>query len=139
MSQKKKIKGFSLKRTTRGLPTGANVRCADNSGAKIVNIIAVKGHTTRLRRIPAARVGDMIICSVKKGTPKMRRQIVTAVIVQQRKPYRRPDGSWIQFHQNAAVITNEAGDPRGSEIRGAVAKEAAEKWPKIASTAQTIV
>ena len=47
--------------------------------------------------------------------------------------------TWIQFHQNAAVITNEAGDPRGSEIRGAVAKEAAEKWPKIASTAQTIV
>lgn len=136
---KRKSIGVSLKKTSRGLPTGAKVRCTDNSGAKIINVISVKGHPTRLRRQPAAKVGDMIICSVKKGSPKLRRQIVPAVVVRQRKPYRREDGSWIQFEDNAVVITSETGDPRGTEIRGAIAKEVAERWPRIASAATLIV
>ena len=136
---KRKTVGASLRKTSRGLPTGARIRCTDNSGAKIISVISVKGHTTRLRRQPAAKVGDMIVCSVKKGSPKLRRQIVPAIVVRQRKPYRRADGSWIQFEDNAVVITSDTGDPRGTEIRGAIAKEAAERWPRIASSASLIV
>lgn len=126
------------RRITRALPTGAIVPVSDNSGARMIQVISVKGHNTRLRRQPAAKVGDMIVCSVKKGTPKLRRQIVHAIIIRQKKPYKRSDGSWIYFEDNAAVITNETGEPRGSEIRGAVAKEAADSWPRIASAARII-
>ena len=103
---KRRAAGGSLRRVTRSLPVGARLTCTDNSGAKILEIIAVKGHTTRIRRIPAAKVGDMIICSVKKGSPKLRRQIVRAVVVRQKKPYRRLDGTWINFYDNAAVVTS---------------------------------
>jgi large subunit ribosomal protein L14 len=126
------------RRITRALPTGAIIQVADNSGARLVQVISVRGHKTRLRRQPAAKVGDMIVCSVKKGTPKLRRQIVHAVIIRQKKPYRRSDGSWVYFEDNAVVITNENGEPRGSEIRGAVSKEAADAWPRVASAARVI-
>lgn len=136
----KKRKGIRLvsRRITRALPTMAKIQVADNSGARIVQVISVKGHTTRLRRLPAAKVGDLIVCSVKKGTPKLRRQIVHAVVIRQRKPYRRADGTWVFFEDNAVVVTNENGEPRGSEIRGAVSKEAADAWPRIASAARVI-
>ena len=126
------------RRITRALPTGAIVTVADNSGARLIMVISVKGHKTRLRRLPAAKVGDMIVCSVKKGSPKLRRQIVHAIVIRQKKPYKRADGSWISFEDNAVVITNEAGEPRGSEIRGTVSKEAADAWPRIASAARMI-
>ena len=126
------------RRITRALPTGAIVPVADNSGARMVQVISVKGHSTRLRRQPAAKVGDMIICSVKKGSPKLRRQIVHAIVIRQKKPYKRSDGSWVYFEDNAVVVTNETGEPRGSEIRGAVSKEAADAWPRIASAARII-
>ncbi|MFX0085867.1 MAG: 50S ribosomal protein L14 [Candidatus Hodarchaeota archaeon] len=126
------------RRITRALPTGSIIQVADNSGARLVQVISVRGHKTRLRRQPAAKVGDMIVCSVKKGTPKLRRQIVHAVIIRQKKPYRRSDGSWVYFEDNAVVVTNENGEPRGSEIRGAVSKEAADAWPRVASAARII-
>ena len=126
------------RRITRALPTGSLVPVADNSGARLVRVISVRGHTTRLRRQPAAKVGDMVVCSVKKGTPKLRRQIVHAIIIRQKKPYKRSDGSWVYFEDNAAVVTNENGEPRGSEIRGAVSKEAADAWPRVASAARVI-
>lgn len=127
-----------VRKITRALPTGAIVPVADNSGARMVMVISVKGHKTRLRRQPAAKVGDMIVCSVKKGSPKLRRQIVHAVVIRQKKPYKRADGSWVTFEDNAVVITNETGEPRGSEIRGTVSKEAADAWPRIASAARMI-
>jgi len=127
-----------VRKITRALPTGAIVPVADNSGARLVMVISVKGHKTRLRRLPAAKVGDMVVCSVKKGSPKLRRQIVHAVVIRQKKPYKRADGSWISFEDNAVVITNETGEPRGSEIRGTVSKEAADAWPRIASAARII-
>ncbi|MFX1514646.1 MAG: uL14 family ribosomal protein, partial [Promethearchaeota archaeon] len=98
-----------------------------------------KGLHTRLTRYPSATVGDMVICSVTKGTPKLRRQIVPAIIVRQKKTYRRADGSWIHFPDNSAVVCSPEGDPRGTEIRGPVAKEAAERWPRVASKASIIV
>jgi large subunit ribosomal protein L14 len=127
-----------VRKITRALPTGAIVPVADNSGARQIMVISVKGHKTRLRRQPAAKVGDMIVCSVKKGSPKLRRQIVHAVVIRQKKPFKRADGSWVTFEDNAVVITNETGEPRGSEIRGTVSKEAADAWPRIASAARII-
>jgi len=131
--------GAPLPRLSRGLPVGARVRCADNTGARELEIIAVKGLKTRLRRLPAATVGDMVIVTVKKGNPKLRRQILPAIVVRQKKPFRRVDGTWIQFEENAAILATPRGEPRGTEVRGPIAKEAAERWPRVASAAAIIV
>ena len=138
MSEKLQL-GGPLPRLSRGLPVGAKVRCADNTGARELEIIAVKGIKTRLRRLPAATVGDMVIVSVKKGSPTLRRQILPAIVVRQKKPFRRAEGAWVHFEDNAAVIITPEGEMRGSEIRGPVAKEAAERWPRIASAASIIL
>jgi len=69
----------------------------------------------------------------------MRKKIFSAVVVRQRKPYRRAEGIWIQFEDNAAVIITPDGEMKGSEVRGPVAKEAAERWPRIASAASIIL
>ena len=123
----------------RCLPTGARLVCADNTGARELEIIAVKGYKGVRRRYPAAGVGDMVVVTVKKGTPDIRKQVHYAVIIRQRKEYRRPDGTRVKFEDNAAVITDEDGNPKGSEIRGPVAREAAERFPKIGSIASIIV
>lgn len=132
-------RGISVHRICRGLPTGARLTVADNSGAKVVELIAVIGWQGRLRRQPAASVADMIVVSCKVGSEKMRRQVLRAIIVRQRRPFRRISGQWIRFEDNAVVITSETGDPQGSEIRGPVAREAAERWPRVASVASIIV
>ncbi len=124
---------------TRGLPTAARLTVADNSGAKVVQIISVLRAGSTLRRYPAGGVGDMIRVSVKKGNPETRRQMYDAVIVRQRRPFRRVDGTWVQFEDNAAVITNRKGEVQGSDIKGPVAREAAERYPRIAATAKQIV
>ncbi len=126
-------------RQTRGLPVGANLDCIDNTGAKIVEIVTVPRKGNVHRRYPAAGVGDMIIVTVKKGTPEMRRQLHQAVIVRARRPFRRPDGTMVQFEDNAAVIITETGETRGSDIKGPVAREAAERWPRVAALASNIV
>jgi len=122
-----------------GLLAGSIVKCTDNTGARKLRVIQVMGYKGRLRRVPAAAVGDRIVVSVRKGTPDMRKKIFHAVLVRQKKPYRRADGVWVQFEDNAAVVMTPEGEMRGSEIRGPVAKEAAERWPRIASAASIIV
>jgi large subunit ribosomal protein L14 len=124
---------------TRGLPTGARLDVADNTGAKVVQVVSVPRAGNRKRRQPSAAIGDLFICSVKKGTPEMRRQVVMAVVVRTRRPYRRPDGSMIQFEDNACVLVADNGDTKGTDIKGPVAREAAERWPRIAATASMIV
>ena len=124
---------------TKALPIGAILTVADNSGAKEAEIIAVRGYKGTRRRLASAGVGDLVVVSVKKGTPKMRKQVFNAVIIRQKKEYRRANGIRVKFEDNACVITNEDGEPRGSEIKGPVAKEAAERWSKIASIASIIV
>ena len=124
---------------SRGLPLGARLRCADNTGARELKLIQVVGYKGRLRRVPAAHVGDMVVVTVTKGKPEFKKQILRAVVIRQRKPYRRPDGTWVQFEDNAAVLVTEDGQLKGSEIRGPVAREAAERWPAIARAASIIV
>ena len=127
-------------RVTRGLPVGANLTACDNSGAKIIEIISVKGYKGVKRRKPSAGVGDMIRAAVKKGRPDMMKQMVYAVIVRQKKEYRRPNGTRIKFEDNAAVVLkDEKGNPKGTIFKGPIAKEATERWPSIAKVASVII
>jgi large subunit ribosomal protein L14 len=81
----------------------------------------------------------LIKVSVKRGTPETRSQMFNAVVIRQRRPFRRVDGTWVQFEDNACVITNEKGEVQGSDIKGPVSRESAERWPRIAATAKQIV
>ena len=133
------MRGLSS-RVTRGLPTQARLNCVDNSGAKIVQIISVLKIGGVHRRYPSGGVGDLINVTVRRGTPERRRQIFKAVIVRQRRPFRRADGTWVQFEDNACVlVSNDRGEIVGSDIKGPVSREAAERWPRIAATAKQIV
>jgi large subunit ribosomal protein L14 len=134
-------KGMLVQRLkiSEGVLAGSIVNCADNSGARALRIIQVLGYKGRLRRVPPAAVGDKVVVSIRRGTPDMRKKIFQAVLVRQKKPFRRVDGTWIQFEDNAGVIMTPEGEMRGSEIRGPVAREAAERWPRIASAASIII
>ena len=123
----------------RALNTGARLACVDNTGAKEIQIISVVDYKGVRRRMPKAGVGDHIVASVKKGTPELRKQVVRAIVVRQTKEYRRIDGLRIKFEDNAAVLITPEGAPRGSEIRGPVAREAAERWPRVAGIASIVV
>ncbi|KAK9420897.1 hypothetical protein SUNI508_00988 [Seiridium unicorne] len=126
-------------RMTKGLPVGAIMNCADNSGARNLYIISVKGIGARLNRLPAAGVGDMVMATVKKGKPELRKKVHPAVVVRQSKPWKRTDGVFLYFEDNAGVIVNPKGEMKGSAITGPVGKEAAELWPRIASNAGVVM
>uniref|UniRef100_A0A915IAZ5 Large ribosomal subunit protein uL14 n=1 Tax=Romanomermis culicivorax TaxID=13658 RepID=A0A915IAZ5_ROMCU len=125
-------------RISLGLPVGAVMNCADNTGAKNLFVIAVFGVKGRLNRLPAAGVGDMIVCSVKKGKPELRKKVMQGVVIRQRKAFRRRDGTFIYFEDNAGVIVNNKGEMKGSAITGPVAKECADMWPRVAANASSI-
>merc|ERR1712006_60132 len=101
--------------------------------------MAVKGYGARLNRLPAATVGDMFMATVKKGKPELRKKVMPAVIVRQRKAWRRKDGIVLYFEDNAGVIVNAKGEMKGSAVTGPIAKECADLWPRIASNAGTVV
>jgi len=128
-----------LSRIPRALQTGSRLLCADNTGARIVQILSVDGYHGVRRRLPKMGLGDLATISVKKGTPDMRRKMEKAVVIRQKKEIKRPDGIRISFEDNAVVIVNEMGEPKGTEIKGPVAREVAERFPKIASMATMIV
>ncbi|EZQ03853.1 50S ribosomal protein L14 [Candidatus Acidianus copahuensis] len=138
MSEKIQMLG-SRKGLTPGLQHNTRVNVADNSGGKEAMIIGIVGYRGVLRRVPFANIADLVVVSVKKGTPEVRKQKFRAVIVRQRMPFRRPDGTWISFEDNAVVIVNPDGTPKGTEIRGPIAREAAERWPKVASLATIVI
>jgi len=126
-------------RVTGALPVGAILNCADNSGAKMLQIISVHGYKGRRRKKGAAGVGDLIKCSAVQGDVKIRKQIVDAVIIRQRGEYRRYDGMRVSFDDNAAVLVNEKNEPRGTQIKGPVAKEAVERFSGIGKISRTVV
>jgi large subunit ribosomal protein L14 len=124
----------------RSIPLGAYVETCDNSGAKVIKVFNVKNLQTVKGRIQACGVGDLIMGAVKRGRPDMRKQTVLAVIVRQKKEYRRPDGIRIKFEDNAAVVVkDEDGNPKGTMIKGVIAKEVVERWPGIAKLASIVV
>lgn len=126
-------------RVSLSCPVACVMNCADNTGAKNLYIIAVKGIKGRLNKLPSGSVGDMVLATVKKGKPELRKKVMPAVIVRQRKPWRRKEGIFLYFEDNAGVIVNPKGEMKGSAVTGPVAKECADLWPRIASNAGTIV
>lgn len=111
---------------------------ADNSGAKIIRCFRILGGTRRRY----ARIGDIIVASVQKAEPRKaikKKDIVRAVIVRQRKSFRRKDGSYVRFDENAAVIIDKK-EPKGTRIFGPIPREIKEKgFEKIVTMADDIV
>ena len=125
---------------TKMIQLGTKLNCVDNSGAKELDMIAVRGYKGRLRRLPKAGVGDVVICSVTKGKEKMRHQIVYAVVVRQRKEYKRADGTRVKFTDNSAVLVNsKTFEPIGTEIRTVIAKEVVERFSAIGKIASIVL
>ena len=121
-------------------PVGAVMNCADNTGAKNLYVISVKRWGSRLNRLPGASTGSMVMATVKKGKPELRKKVMPAIVVRQRKAWRRVDGGgFVYFEDNAGVIVNDRGEMKGSAISGPVAKECADLWPRIASAAGTVL
>jgi len=126
--------------SSRGLPIGAEVQAVDNSGAKIVKIISVKGYKTVKRMLEEATVGDMVTAHVIKGKPDMKHEVVKCIIVRQKQEYKRPDGTTIKFQSNGVVVLkDEKGNPKGTIVKGAIAKEVGERFPAVARIANVIV
>jgi len=124
---------------TRVIPVGARIVCADNSGAKILEVVNVHKYKTRLSRLPAAAVGDFCNVVVKKGPAELRKQVHGAVIIRQKYAIRRLNGVRVSFEDNAAVIITADGELKGTDIKGPVAVEASEKWPRIANLASMVI
>ena len=114
-------------------------RVADNSGAREISVIRVLGSSTGT----SASIGDVIIATVKNAIPNAgvkKGEVVRAVIVRQTKEYRRADGSFIRFDDNAAVLLNPQNQPRGTRIFGPVARELRERnFMKIVSLAPEVL
>ncbi|MCK4353802.1 MAG: 50S ribosomal protein L14 [Dehalococcoidia bacterium] len=115
------------------------LKIADNTGAKEIMCINVPGGTRRRY----AYVGDVIVATVKRAVPHgmvKKGEVVRAVIARVAKPYRRPDGSYIRFDENAAVILSDKNNPRGSRILGPVARELRDKnFAKVISLAPEVL
>ena len=127
-------------RVTKALPVYCKIETCDNSGAKTLKIFTVIGSKTVKGRTSSCGIGDLVMASVVRGRPDMRKQVVYAIIVRQKKEYRRADGMRIKFEDNAAVVLkDDKGNPKGTIFKGAIAKEACERWPGIAKIASIVV
>lgn len=126
-------------RMTSGLNIGSEVISADNSGAKIVRIVSVKRAKGRKGRQISAKVADFVKVSVRKGDPEMKGKVFDAIVIRQKKPYRRLHGERVAFEDNAvAILKDEKGNPKGTQIKGPVAREVFERWREVAKIAQFV-
>ena len=123
---------------TKPIITGTRLVCDDNSGAKIVEVIGVLGGSTRLRRLPRAGIASVVIVAVKKGKPEMVKKKERALIVRQKKEFRRGKER-VRFEDNACVLIDDTGLPKGTEIKGCVAREIADRFPKVVGIASSVV
>jgi len=125
---------------TRGLNLGAKVLAADNSGARIVKIVGVKHGKSKKGRQQYAKVADWVKVSVRAGKPELKGQVFDAIVIRQKKPYRRKTGELICFEDNAvALLKDEKGNPKGTMIKGPVAREISERWKEVAKIAQFVL
>jgi len=132
------MKAMSIPNNT-ALTLKSHVTCTDNSGAKEVYIISVFRFKGIKRSLPKAGIGSMVNVVIKKGKPEMRGKIERAVVVRTKQEYRRANGTRIKFEDNAVVLVDHEGLPKASEIKGCVAKEVGERFPKIAGMATTVI
>jgi large subunit ribosomal protein L14 len=127
------------------IQTKTMVDISDNSGVKVAQCIRVLGKNTSRRRNTRSKavVGDIICVAIKKWLPTCQlnnKKVHRCVVIRTKQPVRRPDGSYVQFDRNAAVIIDTDGNPVGTRIFGAVARELREKnFMKIISLAAEVV
>jgi len=125
---------------TRGLNIGSYVVAADNSGARMVRIVSVKHGKTSKGRQQYAKIGDWVKVSVRVGKPEMKGQVFDAVVIRQKKPYRRRTGERVCFEDNAvALLKDEKGNPKGTFIKGPVSREIHERWAQVSKIAQYVL
>jgi large subunit ribosomal protein L14 len=133
------MKAISAK-ATRGLNIGSLVEAADNSGARIVRIVSVKKGKSTKKRQQYAKIADWVKVSVRKGKADMKGEVFDAVIVRQKRIYRRKNGERIAFSDNAvALLKDEKGNPKGTQIKGPIAREIQERWGSVAKIARVVV
>jgi len=125
---------------TRTLDIGAELTCADNSGAKKLKVIGVRSQKGRRSRRNSAGVGDIVKVKVLKGDQEVKHQVFDAVIVRQAKEYQRPEGLRVKFEDNAAVLVEEENLlPKGSVTKGPIAKEVVQRFSPIGKIASQVV
>ena len=127
-------------RATRGLNIGSHLVAADNSGARIVKIVGVKHGKSKKGRQQYAKIADWVKVSVREGKPDMIGVVFDAIVIRQKKPYRRVSGERVCFEDNAvALLKDEKGNPKGTQIKGPVAREVHERWQQVAKIAQFVL
>ena len=132
------MKGISTK-IHGGLTVGSVIKVDDNSGAKKLRVIGREGYQGRRKRSPSVGIGQIFFGSVIAGKKDLRKKIVRAVVIRQKKPFKRANGLTVQFEDNACVIITDKNEPKASEIKGVVAKEIGEKYPKISTIAKNVI
>ena len=133
------MKAVSAK-PTRAFNLGAHMIASDNSGAKVVKIVSVKKGKSKKSRQGYAKIADWVKVSVRKGIPDMKGKVFDAVIIRQKRPYRRLTGERIAFEDNAvAILKDDKGNPKGTQIKGPIAREVLERWPSVAKIASIVV
>jgi large subunit ribosomal protein L14 len=132
------MKAISAKGTA-GLNIGTHLIAADNSGAKIVKVVSVKRGKGKKGKQGCAKISDWVKVSVKKGIPDMKGHVFDAIVIRQKKPYRRLNGERIAFEDNAvAILKDDKGNPKGTQIKGPIAREVLERWPSVAKIASIV-
>ncbi len=132
------MKAISAK-VTPGLNLGATMISSDNSGAKIVRLVSVKRSKAKKGKQVNAKIADWVKVSVRKGVPDMKGKVFDAVIIRQKKFYRRLNGERIAFEDNAvAILKDEKGNPKGTQIKGPISREVLERWPSVAKIASIV-
>ncbi|MAG11123.1 50S ribosomal protein L14 [Candidatus Pacearchaeota archaeon] len=125
---------------TRAFNLGAYLQVADNSGGKIAKLVSVKKGKTTKRRQGYAKVADWVKVSIRKGIPDMKGKIFDAVIIRQKKAWRRKTGERIAFEDNAvAILKDDKGNPKGTQIKGPIAREVLERWSSVGKIAKIVV
>jgi large subunit ribosomal protein L14 len=128
-----------VSKITKSLSVGSYLVCADNSGAKELQIISVRGFKGKRRTKPRAGVAAIVKCRVSKGNEKVRHEMFLAIIIRQKKEYRRPTGLRISFEDNAAILVDEKFMAKGTIIKGPVAKEVIDRFQHIGKLSSRVV
>ena len=126
-------------RATRGLNIGSIVVAAGNSGARIVKIVGVKRAGSKKGRQTPAKIADWVKVSIRKGTPEMKGKVFDAVVVRLKRIWRRLSGERVCFSDNAiAILKDEKGNPKATQIKGPIAREVQERWKEVAKIASVV-
>ena len=127
-------------KTTRALHIGTLLLATDNSGARIVKIVSVKRGKSKKKRQQYAKLADLVKVSVRAGKPEMKGEVFDAIVVRQKKSYKRKTGERVCFEDNAVVLLkDEKGNPKGTQVKGVVAREIQERWAEVAKIAQHVL